>query len=413
MIKVSTIRLDNGLTLLHNYNAATRMVALNILYDVGSRDEQPEHTGLAHLMEHLMFTGSKNAPSFDGALQAAGGTNNAWTSVDVTNYYDIVPAHNIETALWLERDRLLNLNLDSHSIELQKSVVIEEFKQRYLNQPYGDFYHLLNGEAFKVHPYRVPTIGRNVDDIRDVPVEVVQHFFRSHYAVNNMVLCIAGSVPLERALELVKKWFGDIEPVNIEPRRLPQEPPQREPRLVVSDERDVPSNILWRAYHMCDRLSSDFAATDLLSDVLANGPSSRFKQSEMIKSGMMSELDASVWGTEDPGLFYIRARLADGVDFDTAAAALDAELNSLLDEGVTEREVTKYANKFVTTQQFENVGNDAKAARLCAFANRSSADDINREPELYRATTAADVNRVARAILRPSNCTTLLYRKRP
>lgn len=411
MINFSTIRLDNGLTLIHHHNAATRMVALNLLYRVGSRDEQPEHTGLAHLMEHLMFTGSAHAPSFDSPLQAAGGSSNAWTSVDITNYYDILPAQNIETALWLERDRLLHLNIDARSIELQKGVVIEEFKQRYLNQPYGDLHHMLVGAAYRVHPYRWPTIGLRVDDIASVPAEVVLDFYRRHYSVNNMIMCVSGNIERQRAVDLVDKWFGDIAPVELAPRSYPAEPEQTEPRAVHHASGTVPADIMVRAYHMCSRMSPDFAPSDLLSDVLANGPSSRFKRGRLWKSGMFSELDASVLGFADPGLFMVRARLAEGVDFDTAGRAIDEELQQLLDNGVTDHEVTKYANKFVTTQLFENVGYDTKAARLCSFENLSSADEINREPDRYLALTSADVDRVARQILRPENCTTVYYKK--
>ncbi len=412
MINFSTIRLDNGLTLIHHHNAATRMVALNLLYRVGSRDEQPEHTGLAHLMEHLMFTGSSHAPSFDTPLQAAGGMSNAWTSVDVTNYYEILPAQNIETALWLERDRLLYLNIDARSIELQKSVVIEEFKQRYLNQPYGDLHHRLTAAAYHVHPYRWPTIGLNVDDIASVPADVVLDFYHRHYCVNNLIMCISGNIERDRAVDLARKWFGDIAPVDMPPRNYPEEPEQTSPREVYCESDTVPADYMVRAYHMCDRLSADFAPSDLLSDVLANGPSSRFKRGRLWKSGMFSDLDASVLGVIDPGLFFVRARLADGVDFGTACQAIDEELEQLLANGVTDYEVRKYANKFVTTQLIDNVGYDTKAARLCSFENLTSADEINREPERYLEVTSGDIDRVARQILRQSNCTTVYYKKK-
>ena len=232
MIKVESHKLSNGLRLLHHYDASTRMVALNLLYDVGSRDENPGMTGLAHLMEHLMFTGSLNAPSYDGPLQKAGGSSNAWTSCDVTNYYDVLPAHNVETAFWLESDRLLSLNLDDESVALQKSVVIEEFKQRCLNQPYGDILHLAHGSAYTVHPYRWPTIGLATEDIEKATTADVRRFFESHYSVDRLVLAVSGNVKFDVAVRLAEKWFGDIPPRPTVKRSLPQEPVQSSPRLV-------------------------------------------------------------------------------------------------------------------------------------------------------------------------------------
>ena len=411
MINVTTHRLGNGLIVLHHYNAATRMAALNLLYKVGSADEQPQHTGLAHLLEHLMFTGSKGAPSFDGPLQAAGGVSNAWTNVDVTNFYDIVPAHNIDTAMWLERDRLLNLNLNDDSIALQKSVVIEEFKQRYLNRPYGDILHLLDGLAYKVHPYRWPTIGLSTDDIADMPKDAITDFHKHYYSVNNLILCIAGNINVDRAVALAERYFGDIEPAEPAISDRPAEPEQTEPRQLVRHSDTVPANLIIRAYHMCDRLSPDFPAADLLSDILSNGPSSRFMRGALMKSGMFSELEASVAGVDDPGLFFVRAYLTDGTPIERAQQAIDDELKRLLDDGPTPDEVTKYANKFISTQTFENIGYHTKAARLCKFEQRSAAEDINREPLLYRAVTADDITRVARQILRPTNCSSILYLK--
>lgn len=411
MINVKKVKLSNGLTLLHHYNGATRMVAVNLLYKVGSKNENPNHTGLAHLIEHMMFTGSANAPSFDGPLQAAGGENNAWTNVDMTDFYETLPAQNIETALWLERDRLLNLNLDNHSIDLQKSVVIEEFKQRYLNQPYGDMLHLMHGAAYEIHPYRWPTIGLSIDDIENVSNETVRDFFNRHYAVNNLIMCIAGNIEWQKAIDLVDKWFGDIEPHKLSHEPIPVEPEQTAPRIIEKESSRVPATVITRGYHMCDRLSPDFAATDLLSDILANGQSSRFKRGLLQESKLFSDLDASVEGVCDPGLFYIRARLTDGTDINEANAAIDNELALLLDKGVTEREVTKYANKFVATQLFDNVGYDTKATRLSVFECRSKAEDINLEDETYSSVSVDDINRVAHDVLRPENCTTVFYKK--
>ncbi len=408
MIEVNLHTLDNGLRLLHHYNGSTRMVAVNTLFDVGSRDENITHTGLAHLMEHLMFTGSRNAPSFDGALQAAGGVCNAWTSCDVTNYYDVLPAHNIETALWLESDRLASLNLDERSIALQKNVVVEEFKQRYINQPYGDVFHLLHGAAFTVHPYKWPTIGLRVEDVAQLPTEVVMDFFRRHYCVNNAVMCVAGNIDFARTVELVEKWMGDLPAGPVHERNLPVEPPQQAPRLV-EHHAEVPQNRIFRAYHMCGRMERDFQACDLLSDVLANGTSSRFYRNLVTRGDLFTELDASVAGNADPSLFYVGGALCDGVSFDEAEAAIDAELERLLEGGVSDYEKEKCTNKFLSNDTFENIGYAEKATRLCRHELLGHAADINDEVAKYRAVTTRRLNEVAHRLFKPENCTTLRY----
>lgn len=408
MISFNTYRLKNGLRMLHYYDKNTQMVALNLLYDVGSKDENPKATGLAHLFEHLMFTGSKNAPNYDAALQAAGGSSNAWTSVDMTNYYETLPAHNVETAFWLESDRLMNLNLSDEGIDTQKSVVIEEFKQRCLNVPYGDFYHICNDLAYKVHPYRWPTIGLNVDDIKNASHEEIKAFFSNHYAVNNLILCVSGHVEFEKAVALAEKWFGDFSPVGLQPRNLPQEPIQTEQRFL-SVNRDVPQNMIVMMYHMCGRGGADYQACDMLSDVLSNGTSSRFYRNVMVKSGLFTELDASVSGTFEPGLFLVRARLADGVSFATAQKAIDGELKDFLNTGATAYEMEKCANKYESTQLFDTITYEKKGVKLCQYELLSEAADINREVQKYRDLTQAGLMNVAQKLLNPNNCSILYY----
>lgn len=408
MISFNTYRLKNGLRMLHYYDKNTQMVALNLLYDVGSKDEDPKATGLAHLFEHLMFTGSKNAPNYDAALQAAGGSSNAWTSVDMTNYYETLPAHNVETAFWLESDRLMNLNLSDEGIETQKSVVIEEFKQRCLNVPYGDFYHICNDLAYKVHPYRWPTIGLNVDDIKNASHDEIKAFFASHYAVNNLILCVSGHVEFEKAVALAEKWFGDFSSVDLKPRNLPQEPLQTEQRFL-SVNRDVPQNMIVMMYHMCGRGGADYQACDMLSDVLSNGTSSRFYRNVMVKSGLFTELDASVSGTFDPGLFLVRARLADGVSFDKAQKAIDDELSDFLNTGASAYEMEKCANKYESTQLFETITYEKKGVKLCQYELLSDASDINKEVQKYRSLTQAGMMDVAQKLLNPNNCSILYY----
>lgn len=408
MISFNTYRLKNGLRLLHYYDKNTQMVALNLLYDVGSKDENPKATGLAHLFEHLMFTGSKNAPNFDAPLQAAGGSSNAWTSVDITNYYETLPAQNVETAFWLESDRLRYLNLTDESIDTQKSVLIEEFKQRCLNVPYGDLYHFCNDLAYKVHPYRWPTIGLSVDDIKNASHEDIKSFFAQHYAVNNLILCVSGHIEFEKAVALTEKWFGDFAPANIPVRNLPQEPVQTEQRFM-SVKREVPQNVLTMMYHMCGRRDTDYQVCDMLSDVLSNGMSSRFYRNVLVKSGLFTDLDASVSGTYDPGLFIVRARLADGVSFDKAKDAIDAELADFLRNGASAYEIEKCANKYESTRLFDMITYEKKGVKLCQYELLGDAADINKEVGKYRCITQDRLMNVAKNLLNPDNCSILYY----
>ena len=408
MIQFRIHRFNNGLRLIHHHDANTGMVAVNMLYDVGSSDENPDKTGLAHLLEHLMFSGTKNVKKYDEMLERAGGDSNAWTNVDVTNYYDILPCHNLETALWLESERLVNLNLTEENIEVQKSVVIEEFKQRYLNQPYGDVLHLTHGQAYGVHPYRWPTIGLNVDTIASLTAEDIRLFHKRHYQVGNVVMCISGNVDFDTAVRLVEKWFGDIEAVRPAQRCLPVEPRQQSPRFMTHHS-DVPNNMIFRCYHMCGRTSDDYQVTDLLSDIFGNGLSSRFYGQLILSTEMFADVDASVLGSRDPGLFYIRARLADGVDFDKANMAIDGVLQRLIEEGVSQREIDKCVNKYLSNKLFDNVGYAEKAVSLCGHELLWGADGINTENDRYRTITPLEINNVASELFVNNNCSTIYY----
>ena len=410
MIKVNSYTLDNGLKLLHHKDATTKMVALNLLYKVGARNEQPEKTGFAHLFEHLMFSGSVNSESFDEPLQVAGGESNAWTSNDVTNYYDIVPVHNVETAFWLESDRLLNLSLTEKKFEAQKSVVIEEFKQRCLNTPYGDVSHIIRGAAYTVHPYRWPVIGLSTDVIAEATLDDAWDFFNSHYSVDNLIMCVSGNIEFERAVKLTEKWFGDIEPRNMKKQVIPVEPIQESPRTI-RVERDVPKNMILKAYHMCGRNHIDYQTSDIISDILANGNSSRFFRNVLMKNDVFSSLDASIGGSVDPGLFYVRGYLNEGVSYEQGEEIIKKELEAFLQEGASEYEITRYVNKLDSKEQFENISYLEKATKLCSYEFTSQADDINVEMDKYRAITSDDIKRVAQKILNESNCTTLFYGK--
>ena len=408
MIEFRSHRLSNGLRIIHHYDATTRMVAVNLLYDVGSSDENPAKTGLAHLMEHLMFSGTTNFAKYDEMLQRAGGDSNAWTNIDVTNYYDILPAHNVETALWLESNRLVNLNLTDENIEIQKNVVVEEFKQRYLNQPYGDILHLMHGLAYTVHPYRWPTIGLDVETINAFTPADVKDFHKRFYSIGNLVLCISGNISFDKAVALVEKWFGDISPSGQVARNLPQEPEQQEPRFL-SHKCDVPYNMIFRVYHMCGRCHDDYPATDLISDVLGNGQSSRFYRELIQRTSMFADIDASVLGSRDPGLFYIRARLTQGVALDAANRAIDDVLSNLIEGGTTQAEIDKCVNKYLSNKLFENVGYAEKAVSLCSHELLWGANGINAENERYRDVDTGKLQTVASWLFKESNCSTIFY----
>lgn len=410
MIEVRSYTLSNGLRLLHHKDATTKMVALNLLYKVGARNEDPNKTGFAHLFEHLMFSGSANAESFDEALQAAGGESNAWTSNDMTNYYDIIPAHNVETAFWLESDRLLQLSLTEKHFEAQKSVVIEEFKQRCLNSPYGDVGHIIRENAYTVHPYQWPVIGKSIEAIERYTIDDAWEFFSTHYSTDNLIMCVSGNIDFERAVELTEKWFGGIASRKVKPLPIPQEPKQTSPKEVRINS-DVPQNMILKAYHMCGRTDADYQVSDIVSDVLANGNSARFYRDVLMKTDVFTSLDASIGGSVDPGLMYVRGYLRDGVSFEEAESIIKGELDDFLKTGATEYEITKYVNKLDAKEQYENMSYLERATKLCSYEFTSRAEDINNEMGKYRAITCDDVVRVAGEIFSEDNCTTLLYGK--
>lgn len=401
--------LSNGLRIIHHYDASTRMTALNLLYDVGSKDESPSRTGFAHLFEHLMFGGSVHIPDFDTPLQKAGGENNAWTSSDVTNYYTVAPTHNIETAFWLESDRMLSLAFSPESLAVQKQVVIEEFKQRNLNQPYGDSFLLLRPMAYRVHPYRWPTIGSDVAHIAEATLDEVEAFFFAHYAPNNAILSISGSLPFDRALSLCEKWFAPIPRREIALRHLPQEPPQTEARRKTV-ERDVPLDAIVKAYHMVDRRHPDYQACDALSDLLSSGRSSRLYRRLVMEQKLFAEIDASITGDIDPGLFLLKGKLSPGVTLEQGEEAIEAELRRVCDTPVEQRELDKVVNRFESNDLFSNLHYLNKATNLAYYELLGDAGNIDREVERYKKLTPADMQRVARELFVPGNSSTLWYK---
>lgn len=409
MLQINRHILSNGLRLVHSQDASTQMVALNVLYTVGARDENPEHTGFAHLFEHLMFGGSVNIPDYDAPLQLAGGENNAWTNNDITNYYLTVPRQNVETGFWLESDRMMSLDFSERSLEVQRGVVMEEFKQRCLNQPYGDVGHLLRPLAYRVHPYQWPTIGKELSHIANATLEEVKDFFFRFYAPNNAVLAVTGNISFEEAVSLTEKWFGPIPRREVPLRQLPKEPVQTgERRQVV--ERNVPLDSLFMAYHMCDRLDADYYAFDILSDILSNGRSSRLNQHLVQEKQLFSSIDAYISGTIDAGLFHISGKPAAGVSLEEAETAVREELNELQTALVQEHELEKVKNKFESTQIFGNINYLNVATNLAWFELNGQAEDMEKEVERYRAVTADRLKAVAQTAFREENGVVLYYK---
>lgn len=409
MIKISRHVLANGLRLVHSQDESTQMVALNIVYNVGARDEHPDHTGFAHLFEHLMFGGSVNIPDYDAPLQLAGGENNAWTNNDITNYYLTVPRQNVEIGFWLESDRMLSLDFNERSLDVQRGVVMEEFKQRCLNQPYGDVGHLLRPLAYKVHPYQWPTIGKELSHIANATLDEVKDFFFRFYAPNNAVLAVTGNISFEETVALTEKWFASIPKRDVPVRQLPQEPAQTEERRLVV-ERNVPVDSLFMAYHMCERAHPDYYAFDILSDILSNGKSSRLNRHLVQEKQLFSSIDAYISGTVDAGLFHISGKPAAGVSLEEAEAAVCEELNRLQNEAVAVQELEKVKNKFESTQIFGNINYLNVATNLAWFELNGTAEDMEKEVERYRSVTAGQLQAVAQTSFDKRNGVVLYYK---
>ena len=409
-MKINRHILDNGLRLVHSQDESTQMVALNILYNVGARDEDPEHTGFAHLFEHLMFGGSVNIPDYDMPLQLAGGENNAWTNNDITNYYLTVPRQNVETGFWLESDRMLSLDFSERSLEVQRGVVMEEFKQRCLNQPYGDIGHLLRPLAYQTHPYQWPTIGKELSHIANATLEEVKAFFFRFYAPNNAVLAVTGNISWEETIRLTEKWFAPIPRRNVPVRQLPQEVVQTAERRQTV-ERNVPLDALFMAYHMCSREDADYYAFDILSDILSNGRSSRLTRRLVQEQKLFSSLDAYISGTRDAGLLHISGKPSAGVSLEQAEAAVRKELEELKSGFVGEQELEKVKNKFESTQIFGNINYLNVATNLAWYELLGRAEDMEKEVDRYRSVTAEQLRAVAQSAFRKENGVILYYKK--
>jgi len=408
MIQFEKTILANGLRVIVHTDLSTPFVAVNVCYNVGAKHEDPQRTGFAHLFEHLTFGGSQNVPDFDAPVQNAGGTNNAFTTNDITNYYITIPANNIETALWLESDRMLGPKFTKKGLEVQRNVVIEEFRQRNLNKPYGDTWHLLRDLSYKVHPYRWPTIGLIPEHIEKATLEDVKDFFFHHYAPNNAVLVITGNIATDHAFRLAEKWFSDIPKRELQNGIILPEPLQTADRELTV-YRDVPIDTFYISWHMSSRLDQDFYTTDLLSDILSGGNSSRIEEQLVKGQKLFSEADVFLSGESDPGLFVATGKINEGVDFEFAKQEMIKAVLQTTDTLITPLELEKVQNKVEAEQIFNEIGYLEKAMQLAAYEILGDAGLINQQSEHFRMVTPEDIRKVATGILRPGNCNTLNY----
>ncbi|HRH67349.1 MAG TPA: pitrilysin family protein [Bacteroidia bacterium] len=408
MIQFQSHTLSNGMKVIVHEDDATPLVNVNILYKVGARDEDPSRTGFAHLFEHLMFGGSVNIPDFDGPLQVAGGDNNAFTNNDITNYYETLPATNIETAFWLESDRMMSLAFTEKSLEVQRSVVIEEFKQRYLNQPYGDVWLLLRPLAYKVHPYQWATIGKEISHIENATMEDVKGFFFRYYCPDNAIMTVAGNVKAGHVFELAEKWFGEIKR-NIGKRLPYQAEPEQTQARTLTVERDIPFDSIYKAYHCCSRLDPEFHAVDLLTDILSRGKSSRLYNSLLKQQKLFTEINAYHTADFDKSLLVIEGKLVKGVEMSDAEAAIHEEIKSICSTLIQDDELQKVRNKVESTIEFSEMDLASRSLNLAFAEYMGDVNLVNTEINLYQKVTKEDIRKQAQQIFREQNCSTLYY----
>ena len=408
MIHFDRFILNNGLRVLVHEDKSTPMAVVNVLYDVGARDEDPGKTGFAHLFEHLMFGGSRNIPAYDEPLQQAGGENNAYTTNDLTNYYCQLPAENIETAFWLESDRMLALAFGKKSLEVQRKVVCEEFKEHYINKPYGDVWHKMRELAYTTHPYRWMTIGAELSHVENATLEDVKAFFYKHYTPCNAILVVAGNVSTEQVRILSEKWFGPIPAGEKYQRNLPPEPRQLEAR---SRElrANVPLDAFYKCWHIYPRTDMRYYVADLITEILSGGGSSRLYQSLVKEKQLFSNIECYHLGSTDAGLLTIEGKLVKGVKMKDAEKALNEELIKLQKDGISQRELEKVKNKTESMIAFEDMSISSRAASLAMYELLGDADLINKELERYQAVTATQIMEECKIIFNENNCNTLYY----
>lgn len=410
MVHFEKYKLANGLTVILHEDKTSPLVAINTLYKVGARNENPHKTGFAHLFEHLMFGGSKHIANFDTPLQECGGENNAFTNNDITNYYITLPAENIEIGFWLESDRMLQLDFSQKILDVQKNVVQEEFKQRYLNQPYGDLWLKLRPLAYKVHPYRWATIGKDLSHIEQANLEDVKSFFYKYYRPNNAILVVSGNFDHAKVKDLIEKWYGDIPRGEDLLNGIEPEPKQNSKR-VLETRNNVPIKMLTKVYHMVDRKHPQYKTTDLISDILANGQSSRFFQNIVKAEKGFISADAYISGSYDNGLFVISSKLKDELSFDEAEKIIDEEISTLCEKGVQEEELARVKNKFKTTALFNQTNILNKAMDLAYYEFLDHLNWVNEELDAYMMVDKTDIMQVVGSIFNEQNACVLKYDK--
>lgn len=409
--------LANGLRIVHHEDTTTQMVAVNLLYNVGARNEDAEHTGYAHLLEHLMFEGSVNIPNYDIHVQLAGGENNAWTNNDLTNYYITIPKSNVETAFWLESDRMLGLALTEQSVKVQKEVVIEEFKQQHLNRPYGDVQHLIRALAYKVHPYRWPTIGITPQHIEQATRDSIMQFYHRYYTPGNAILSVVGNISFDEVVQMAEKWFGSIENKAMPSStyryiHTPLMEPEQKRMRRKTVYRHVPSDMLVMAFHMSDRYQQEYHVCDLITDILSAGQSSRLIQRLINTRKLFTSLDAYIQGSLDAGLLYIMGRLSDGVTFEEAEQAVWHELDTLKRVAVPDEELNKVRNRSESERTFNNISYLNRAINLAQLELIGQDPTLEDELTRYCSVTAEDIKHTSRKIFTKKNCSVLYYKKR-
>ncbi|CAL1521138.1 pitrilysin family protein [Chitinophaga sp. MM2321] len=408
MIHYNKFTLANGLRVIVHEDHTTPMAVLNVLYDVGARDENPEQTGFAHLFEHLMFGGSINIPEYDEPLQMAGGENNAYTTSDLTNYYIQLPAENIETAFWLESDRMLSLAFGEKSLDVQRKVVSEEFKEHYINKPYGDVWHKMRELAYSTHPYRWMTIGKELSHIENATLEDVKAFFFKFYRPANAIISVGGNITTEQVKVLAEKWFGDIPSGDKYLRNLPAEPPQPAPHKLEIKAK-VPLDALYKCYHMYAREDKRYYAADLISDILGGGSSSRLHQVLVKEKKMFSNIDCYHFGSLDAGLLTIEGKLVKGVKMKDAEKAIQIELEKLQSEIITDRELQKVKNRVESMLAFEDMSLLNRANNLAFYELLGDAALMNKEFDNYEVVTAAEIHQEAKLLFDEKNSNTIYY----
>ena len=408
MIQYDKFILDNGLRVLVHEDKSTPMAVLNVLYDVGAKDENFDKTGFAHLFEHLMFGGSKNIPSYDEPLQVAGGENNAFTTNDLTNYYCQLPAENIETAFWLESDRMLSLAFSKKSLEVQRKVVCEEFKEHYIAKPYGDVWHKMRELAYTTHPYRWMTIGASLKHVEDATLEDVKAFFYKHYTPSNAILVVAGNIETAQMKVLAEKWFGSIPAGEKYNRQLPVEPKQNASRFL-EVKSNVPLDALYKCWHMPARMDDRYYPSELISDILGGGGSSRLFQSLVKEKQLFSNIDCYHFGSTDAGLMTIEGKIVKGVNIKDAENVLMEEIKKLVENGISTTELEKVKNKAESALAFEDMSLMNRASNIAMYENLGEAELINTELSKYQAVTADELLQQARIIFDENNCNTMHY----